>query len=236
MKRCALALVIAIAAMGADTPPNDPQQQPASRPTEEMPTSRPASTEPIVPIVKQATPEESKHGEIALSDGRIARGEVFLRGSRQIKIFDKEKERYRYVPLKAIRRIDIDIIKEVKEDEWRWLEAANDVKVRTGRFYWWHQYDTTLTLTKGKPITGAVRGPIYIRTDKEVERFILHDRNKGELNADLAELVFVKWIDLEAGRKSTSRPASSPSSRPAELEIDAIVSPDGPEEALESPD
>ena len=235
-KSCALVLSIMVAAMGAGAAREDPVETPASRPALEIPTSRPASDHVIVPIVKRAQNEESKYGEIALSDGRIVRGEIFLRGSRQIKIFDKERECYRYVPLDVIRRIDIEIIKEVKEDEWRWLEAANDAKVQTGRFYWWHQYDTTITPTKGKPITGAVRGPIYIRTDKEVMRFILHDRNKGKLDADLEGLVFIKWINLEPKPAPASQPASRPTSRPADRGSDHEVMDDPPDEMLQNPD
>ncbi|MFH0965734.1 MAG: hypothetical protein V2A58_17180 [Planctomycetota bacterium] len=174
-------------------------------------------TPPPQPIAKDEAPSPARDAALTFSDGTTLRGGVFLLGARKIKIFDETSERYYHIPLESIRRIKVTASKEEKEDEWRWLENASDVKVRTGHFYWWHQYLTTIELTGGKALAGAVRGPIYVRTDEGVTRYLLHDRNKGKLDAPLEELLFIREIDFETPDSVASRPASRPAeSAPAQ--------------------
>lgn len=186
--------------------------------------------EPVAPIAK-TTPGRKEHfAELAFSDGKKLRGMLFLRGTGKVKIFDKEQSLFREFPLKFVRRIDTIILKEVEEKHWRWLEHANDEKVYTGRTYWWRQYDVKLTLVNGKTVTGSVRGPVYMRIEGKVRRFILHDRKKGKLDEPLEKLVYVKSIDLAVKPASASQSASGP----------AATSPDAPQDEpegeFESPD
>ena len=185
---------------------------------------------PKTPIAKTTSIEDARYAEVRLSDEKILRGDLFLRGSRRLKIFDREKKRFREFELKLIRRIDVTAVKEVREDVWRWLEAGSDEKVYTGDFYWWRQYDTTLTLSGAKTVTGSVRAPVYLRVDEKVTRFILHDRHKGKTNQPLEKLVYVTSIDLEAKRPPDSQPA------PAARTEDESAPEGEPEERLESPD
>jgi len=189
-----------------------------------------AEDEPVAPIAKAAPGRKEHFAEIVFSDGKKLRGMLFLRGSGKVKIFDKEQSLFREFPLKFIRRMDTIVIKEVEEKHWRWLEAANDEKVYTGRTYWWRRYDVKLTLVNGKTVTGSVRGPVYMRVERKVRRFILHDRDKGKLDEPLEKLIYVKSIDLAPKRAPASQEAPEPATAPLG------ASQDEPEEAFESPD
>jgi len=190
----------------------------------------PAEDEPIAPIAKTAPGRTERFAEMVFSDGKKLRGMLFLRGTGKVKIFDKDQSLFREFPLKFVRRMDTIVLKEVEEKHWRWLEHANDEKVYTGRTYWWRRYDVKLTLVNGKTVTGSVRGPVYMRVEGKVRRFILHDRDKGKLDEPLEKLVYVKSIDLTAKRAPASQNAPEPAAAPVGAPQDQ------PGEALESPD
>lgn len=186
--------------------------------------------EPVLPIAKTAPGRLERFAEMVFSDGKKLRGMLFLRGTGKIKIFDKEQSLFREFPLEFVRRMDTIVLKEVEEKHWRWLEHANDEKVYTGKTYWWRQYDVKLTFVNGKSVTGSIRGPVYMRVDGEVRRFILHDRDKGKLDEPLEKLVYVKSIDFAAAPAPASQSASEGAAA-------ASRAPRGePEEELGSPE
>ena len=209
--------------------------------------------DPPRPIIKRtASNDKARPAVIRLSDGTALRGELFLRGNRRLKIFDKERRLFREFPLRLVERIEVTPIKEEKLDEWRWLEHANDAKVKTGAFYWWRQYEAALTLLNQKTVTGAVRAPVYIRIDeptrkavfsdlekqelkpeiarlahvdgRNVLRLLLHDRDKGKLDEPLARLVYITAIEFDEPET-------------AQTDADTLTETSRPEdESLESPE
>jgi hypothetical protein len=55
----------------------------------------------------------------------------------------------------------------------------------------------TLTLRNGHQITGHILGqPLYVEEGGKPERFILHQRDKGEMGQRLADLVYVRRVEF----------------------------------------
>ena len=70
------------------------------------------------------------------------------------------------------------------------------MKLYTGHAYPWKKYVTTVTLLDGDKLTGHMSGLVYIQTDKETRKFIIHDKDKGEIDKKLKDIVYVKKIEL----------------------------------------
>lgn len=173
--------------------------------------------------------EDAAAGYVELSDGAVHAGSVYLTLGARLKISDGQMKRQREIPLRAVRQIDCQVLKEWMEKEWRFKESALDEKYLTGREYPAREYTHTITLQDGRTITGPLEAIVYVRPlaastgapaayrpDVRPEKFVLHKRHKGELGADLKSLVFVKTIRLgeealkEGGKKArASRPDSA---------------------------
>jgi hypothetical protein len=141
--------------------------------------------------------DDALPGCLELSDGTVHPGRLYLTRDARLKIFDDQQQRQREVPLTAIKRIDCTVQKEWLEKEWRFKENANDEKVYTGHSYPVREYVHTITLRDGRTIKGELSGIVYVQPEEgEAERYLLHKRDKGELDTDLKSLLYVRSVRL----------------------------------------
>jgi hypothetical protein len=161
--------------------------------------------------------EDAVAGYLELSDGTVLPGQIFLTRDGRLKIFDEKQEQHREIPLKVIQQVVCTIQKEWLEKEWRFKENANDEKYFTGHKYPVREYMHTITLRGGRKIQGPLSGVIYVQTGsaESSQRFILHKRDKGELDSDLKSLVHVRAIYLgekafEEGKQKVSKSKPPP--------------------------
>ena len=162
-------------------------------------TGRADEPEPANPFGKRAkVREDARPGYVELSDGAVVPGSFFLTREARLRIYDAALQRQRDVPLQAIRKIECSVEKEWLEKEWRFKEAANDEKVYTGRSYPSREYQYTITLSDGRTIKGPLAAIVYVQADADhdAERFLLHKRDKGELDQPLKALLYVRKIEL----------------------------------------
>ena len=145
-----------------------------------------------------ATPvrDDSRPGTVTLSDGTVLKGHVYTTRDKRLRIFDAKDKTRKDIPLEALSTIEVNIEKEGLEKDWRWKEEGSDVKLYTGHAYPWKQYVTTIALLDGEKITGHVNGLVYIQTDKETQKFILHEKDKGEKDQKLTDIVYLKKVEL----------------------------------------
>jgi hypothetical protein len=173
----------------------------------------PPAIDPFGPRSTQR--DDALPGFLELSDGTVHPGKLYLTRDARLRIFDNQEQRFREVPLDALRQIDGAVEKEWIEKEWRFKENANDQKVYTGHSYPAREYVHTLTFLDGRTIKGPLSGIVYVQPngDGDPERYLLHKRDKGELDTDLNSLVYVRTIRLgekalEEGRqKAAKKPA-----------------------------
>ena len=138
----------------------------------------------------------SRPGTVTLSDGTVLKGSVYTTRDKRLRLFDAKDKTRKDIPLEAISTIEVNIEKEGLEKDWRWKEEGSDVKLYTGHAYPWKQYITTITLLDGDKTTGHVNGLIYIQTDKETQKFILHEKDKGEKDQKLTDIVHLKKVEF----------------------------------------
>jgi len=187
----------------------------------------PPALNPFGPVRQDR--DDAIAGYIELSDGTVHPGDVYMTRDKRLKIYDETVKRQREIPLRVVKQIECKVLKEWMEKEWRFKELALNEKYYTGHEYPSREYVHTITLQDGRTITGPLSEIIYVkpyayspdaplsyRPEVKPERFLLHKRQKGELDKDLDSLVYVKMIKLgdealEEGKKKAGR--SRPSSR-----------------------
>ncbi|MDD4268001.1 MAG: hypothetical protein GXY25_21685 [Pirellulaceae bacterium] len=171
------------------------------------PGGEPPALNPFAPV--KTDREDAAPGYLELSDGSVRVGNIYMTRDKRLKVYDDQTQRQREIPLRAVRQIDCNVLKEWMEKEWRFKELALNEKYFTGREYPSRECAYTVTLQDGRTITGPLAEIIYVRPfvstpsgptayrpDAEAEKFLLHKRQKGDPGTDLKSLVYVKTIRL----------------------------------------
>jgi hypothetical protein len=136
-------------------------------------------------------------GYLELSTGLKVPGLIYTTRAKRLKIYNIDRERYEYVPVAAISRIEGTVEWERMDKEWRFKEAGNPEKVYSGREYPVRKTAWTLTLRNDHKIRGHVLGqPLYVEHNGRAERFLLHDRDKGPMGGTLAALLYIKRVEF----------------------------------------
>lgn len=198
----------------------------------------PPALNPFGPV--QSERDDAVPGYVELSNGRIFVGDIYMTRDKRIKLDDESIKRQREIPLRVIKQIDGNVLREWMEKDWRFKENANDEKYFTGRSYPCREYEHVITLQDGRKIAGPLSEIIYVQRfvqdkDKPLaggatakpERLLLHKRDKGEPGTSLKALVYVKTIKLgeaalEEGRKKAglaTPPAATPASPAAAAKV-----------------
>jgi hypothetical protein len=142
-----------------------------------------------------AARKDAVPGYAELSTGLKVPGWIYTTRAARIKIYNLRREVYEYVPVPALKRIDTTVQWERMDKEWRFKEAGSPEKVYSGREYPVRKAAYTLTLRNDHKIHGHILGaPLYVDHNGKVERFILHDRDKGPIGSPLADLKYIKGV------------------------------------------
>ena len=191
--------------------------------------AEPPALNPFAPVRRDR--DDAVPGYIEMSDGKIHPGSIYMTLDKRLKVYDEKMERQREVPLRVVKQIDCWVLEEWMEKEWRFKELALNEKYYTGREYPAREYRHTITLQDGRMIAGPMAEIIFVRPFAESppagqpveanlkpERFLLHKRDKGDVNTEMKVLKYVKLIKLgeEAlaeGRKKAAAYESSPEKR-----------------------
>lgn len=187
----------------------------------------PAGDEPpaINPFgARQQERDDAVLGYVEMSDGQVFAGMVYMTRDKRLKIYDDSMKRQREVPLRAVKEIRCQVVREWMEKEWRFKELALNEKYYTGREYPSREYTHTITLHDGRTISGPLAEIIYVdpvvdtagsrpggyRPDVEPMRFLLHKRDKGPIDTSLKSLKYVRLVKLgedayEEGKRKAAR-------------------------------
>ena len=201
----------------------------ASRAVNPTRAAEPPALNPFAPVRRDR--DDAVPGYIEMSDGKIYPGSIYMTLDKRLKIYDEKTTRQREVPLRVVRQIDCWVLEEWMEKEWRFKELALNEKYYTGREYPAREYRHTITLQDGRMIAGTLAEIVFVRPFAESpqpgqpveaslkpQRFLLHKRDKGEINTQIKALKYVKLIKLgeEAlaeGRKKAAAYGSSSAKR-----------------------
>jgi len=136
-------------------------------------------------------------GYVELSTDLKVPGWIYTTRAARIRIYNLQREVYEYVPVPALKRIEAAVEWQRMDKEWRFKEAGNPEKVYSGREYPVRKVAYTLTLLNDHKIVGHILGaPLYVDHNGKVERFILHDRDKGPMGSSLADLKYIQAVEF----------------------------------------
>jgi len=193
-----------------------------------LPTGRvadgaePPAINPFGPVRHER--EDAVPGYLETFDGKVYPGAVYMTRDKRLKVYDESLKRQREIPLRVVKQIECNVLKEWMEKEWRFKELTKNEKYYTGRQYPAREYLHTITLQDDRTIAGPLAEIIYVkpyadhkatpstsyRPEAEAQRFLLRKRDKGEPGDDLKGLAYVRLIKLgeealEEGRRKAAR-------------------------------
>ena len=189
---------------------------PAGRPAH---GAEPPAINPFGPVRHER--EDAIPGYVEMSDGKVYPGAIYMTRDKRLKMYDETLKRQREVPLRVVKQIECEVLKEWMEKEWRFKGTTTAEKYYTGRQYPSREYAHTITLQDDRTISGPLAEIVFVkpyadptatghRPQEETKRLFLQKRNKGDLGTDLKSLTYVRLIKLgegalEEGRRKAAR-------------------------------
>ncbi len=154
-----------------------------------------AGTNPFGPAKADVSRKDAVPGHALLSNGLKIPGKIYTTRAKRLKIFNVKRNLYEYVPVPAIKRMEVSIDWERLDKEWRFREAGSPEKVYTGRTYPARQLAWRLVLRNDHEIVGHILGqPLYVEHNGKAERFLFSKRQKGAMGTALQDLVYLKSV------------------------------------------
>jgi hypothetical protein len=190
-------------ALGAAALAGDPAEKSAAidmtfaddEPAPPAPGTTAPAANPFGEPGEAAARKDAVPGYIELSTGVKIPGKIYTTRAKRLKIYNVARELNEYVPVPAIARIDVTVEWERMDKEWRFKEPGNPEKVYTGREYPVRSLAWTLTLRNDHRIAGHILGqPLVVERDGRAVRFILHQRDKGEMGQTLADVKYIRSV------------------------------------------
>jgi hypothetical protein len=184
--------------LSAAPPSTDPSVDSILGLSKQSATTQPDSTtQPAggTPLKNEGENDQSRPGELVMSDGTKIRGKIATTTDKPIRIWVEKEKDYEDVPLDQIASAEVKVLWERDEKEWNFKETGSDIKVYSGRTYPARQVQYRFTLTDGTIIEGDVVAPLYVTTnDGKTKTYVLYKRDKGEIGQKLADRPYVKTV------------------------------------------
>ncbi len=155
-------------------------------------------------------------GTVIFSDGSSITGIVHQSGWKPLKVFDTDKNKFKYVPLEHVAVLRIDVAKAEMVKDWRFKEESKTEKVYSGKEYPRKDYEVYITLRGRQKVHGTCVGVFYIEAGDKKTRFLLRHYDRGTTEQALDDLVHVKEIKL-----------ADPSAKAVDCRIFGTVKPAG---------
>jgi hypothetical protein len=197
----ALAAVIAgVLSVRAQDDPNDirttakPATVPATVTAPDAPGMKP--TVDALGTQKPKIPPDARAAKLVLSDGTKLEGQLWTNRA-PFRVWTEGDKVYKDLDLGSIKKIEVHVLSETMEEDWRWLKEGSDQKVFSGRKYPNVSLAYQFTLTNDQVIEGTVVSMVYLADKDKTRTLVLYKQYKGNLDEALADLIYVKSIDLE---------------------------------------
>ncbi|MCU0722780.1 MAG: hypothetical protein MUC63_04065, partial [Planctomycetes bacterium] len=141
-----------------------------------------------------ASAEQGIPGQVLLSDGTSAEGEVFTRGEMPVRVYALDSKQVRKVLLPDVLRISVRVAKAELVKEFEWVEMGSDEKIFTGKTFPRKDFEADVELRSGEVVSGHLLAVVYVREGEEIRKFELLRYQRGETGQSLESLVHVKEI------------------------------------------
>jgi hypothetical protein len=171
----------------------------ASAPTKvtapDAPENKPTSD--ALGTLKDKAPAGSRDGKVTLSNGVKIDGRIWTTQATPLRVWIEENKTYKDIDFAVVKQIDVHVITEVMEDDWRWLKEGSDQKVYSGKKYPNVDLAYKFTLVNGQEVEGTVVAPIYVVDGSKARTLALYKHYKGNLDETLKDLVYITAVTLE---------------------------------------
>ncbi|MGA2229986.1 MAG: hypothetical protein ABSH22_03590 [Tepidisphaeraceae bacterium] len=152
------------------------------------------ATAPAALVSGQHHRDESRLGEITLSNGQTLKGRLSTTLGQPLRVWEEEKKQYEDIPFSLIDSMRAVVVWERMEQEWKFKESGSDVKEYSGRGYPTRFTNYQMTLTDGTTVSGSIADPIYLETPDGEKTFILHKTDTGQPGQTMTDLVYVQAV------------------------------------------
>ena len=178
--------------LGAAKPATAPTTLTAPTAAENKPTTDALGT------LKPKVPEGSRAGTITLNNGIKLEGRIWTTLGTPLHMSIEESKTYRDIDLDLVQRIDVHVLAETMEDDWRgWLKEGSDQKVYSGKKYPNVSLAYKFTLLNNQEIEGTIVAAVYFADASKSRTLALYKAYKGNLDETLKDLVYITSITLE---------------------------------------
>jgi hypothetical protein len=174
----------------------------------------PAASQPAPPA--PPIPARARQATLTLSTGKVLTGNVWTTADTPFRIFAADEKTYHDVDLALVARIDVKVLQEGLEDDWRWLKEGSDQKIFSGKKYPAVTLAYRFTLQNGQTVEGGVVAPLYFSDGHTTQTFALYKKLKGPLDSPLKGLTYPRTLTLSA---SPTPDATTQSARTTKLPL-----------------
>jgi hypothetical protein len=153
-------------------------------------------------------------GTVTLSNGTTLTGKVWSTPTVPLRVWVEAEKTYKNVDWTQIKRIDVHVLAETMEDDWRWLQEGSDQKVLSGKKYPNVNLAYKFTLSNDQVIEGTIVAPIYVEDTGKERTLALYKNYKGNLDETIKDLVYITSVTLDgpATQTAATQPQTAPQS------------------------
>jgi len=137
-----------------------------------------------------------RNGIVTLSNGTVLSGQVWTTLKTPFRVWLADIKQYRDIDIRLIKNIQVHVLSAKEIRDWRYQQEGSDIKNYSGKTRPRIRFAYTFTLLKGKPITGTLDAPLYVRAHGHTSNLIIYKRVEGKLGEKLSAVVYVKSVTL----------------------------------------
>jgi len=197
----------------ADDDVNDIAATPAVTEPAEVTAPTTQGVSDALGTLTEKAPVGARVGSVKLNNGVTIEGQIWTTLDTPLRVWQEETKTYRDIDLSLVKRIDVKVLSETMEDDWRWLKEGSDVKIYSGKKYPNVELAYQFTLLNDQTIEGTVVAPIYTNNGDKRRTLALYKKYHGKLDETLKDLVYITSIELapptaaviEANEKKTKK-------------------------------
>jgi hypothetical protein len=192
-----------------------PATSPATPPGAPAPLSTPDQPPHAAALPTHRPPPDARNATLRLSTGATLAGPVWTTPATPLRLWIEQDKTYRDIDLALLQKIDVHVLSQTMEDDWRWLKEGSDQKVYSGKKYPNVDLAYRFTLANGQTLEGTVVAPIYLLEQSpsappRLRTLALYKKYKGPLGSPMKDLVYIQSLTFTTPPSPLTPPTTQP--------------------------
>ena len=164
--------------------------------------------------MKPKAPAGARIGLVTLNNGTRYEGRIWTTLETPFRVWIEELKTYRDVDFALVKTIDVRVVSQSMEPDWRWLKEGSDEKVYSGKKYPLVELSYKFTLLNDQIIEGPVVAPVFCFDGNKTHNLALYKKYKGKLDETLADVAYIQSLTLRASDAVTTANAKKTTKLP----------------------